>query len=181
MANTGAQRLAARAQQLLDMVTGLRNASARPVAEMDDRLALVRAANRDAFGLVFQYFRGQWEAILGRFGPAGAGALLEQVPPRALPQPCRNPALPAACAPARCRRRRSAASRCLTPCPTVSTALDQVLPSLARAAHGHARMRQQASFDCQCPVTHMHAYTQGHALAHTRGLVPVVRARPAVA
>ena len=68
-----------RAQQLLDVVLDLGNSTAKPVVARDDRLALVRAANRDAFGLVFQYFRGQWEAIAAKFGPYGAGALLEQV------------------------------------------------------------------------------------------------------
>lgn len=67
------------AQQLLDVVLDLGNSTTKPVAARDDRLALVRAANRDAFGLVFQYFRGQWEAIAAKFGPYGAGALLEQV------------------------------------------------------------------------------------------------------
>ena len=67
------------AQQLLDVVLDPSNSTAKPVAGRDDRLALVRAANRDAFGLVFQYFRGQWEAIAAKFGPYGAGALLEQV------------------------------------------------------------------------------------------------------
>ena len=67
------------AQQLLDVVLDLGNSTAKPVAARDDRLALVRAANRDAFGLVFQYFRGQWEAIAAKFGPYGASAMLEQV------------------------------------------------------------------------------------------------------
>lgn len=67
------------AQQLLDVVLDLGNSTTKPVAARDDRLALVRAANRNAYGLVFQYFRGQWEAIAAKFGPYGAGALLEQV------------------------------------------------------------------------------------------------------
>lgn len=68
-----------RAQQLLDVVLDLRNSTPKPVAAAGDRLALVHLATRTAPGPAFQYFRGQWEAIVAKFGPAGAGALLEQV------------------------------------------------------------------------------------------------------
>ena len=137
---TRARRLIARAQQLLDMVTGLRNASVRPVTEMDDRLALVRAANRDAFGLVFQYFRGQWEAILGRFGPAGAGALLEQVPPRTLPLPC--------CSRAWLPPPRSSACRCLWVWRAAALPLSTAAPARRRQ-----RMRRRSGRPCRAPHT----------------------------